>query len=71
MSALKIGGSMLCMLPAALLKFENMQHAVHAVLRERAQLQGSEHAAMSCVARHHLRLEYSKTYARHQRSKTW
>jgi len=47
------------------------QHAVHAVLREREHLQGSDHAQMACVARRHLRIEYCKVYKRHIRSTSW
>ena len=47
------------------------QHAVHAVLRERTQLQGSDHVRLSGVARRHLRLEYCKLYSKHHWSKTW
>lgn len=47
------------------------QHAVHAVLKERNQLQGTDTSQLSCVARRHLRLEYSKVYLQHRWSKTW
>ena len=47
------------------------QHAVHAVLQERSQLQGTDVPQLSCVARRHLRLEYNKLYSQHQWSKTW
>ena len=47
------------------------QHAVHAVLREREHLQGSDQAQMACVARRHLRIQYCKVYKRHIRSTSW
>ena len=47
------------------------QHAVHAVLKERSQLQGTDISQLSCVARRHLRLEYSKVYSQHRWSRTW
>ena len=47
------------------------QHAVHAVLKEKRQLQSIDATKLSFQARHHLQKQYTRLYQRHRTSKSW